>query len=206
MTLWVSRDTEADWDFVFVEAHHVGQDDWTTLPDANGHTGTDTGESCPAEWRDLHPFLDHYQTVNEDGTCSPSGTSGTWNAASGASGNWEQWDVDLAAYAGDQIEVSISYVSDWSSQGLGVFVDDVVLPTGESTSFETGLEGWDVPGQPEGSAANPNDFIQTTAGGFPEGAVVATADTIYMGFGLEGITGAADRALVMGRAMDYLLP
>jgi hypothetical protein len=36
--------------------------------------------------------------------------------------------------------------------------------------------------------------------------VVATADTIYMGFGLEGITGADDRALVMGRAMDYLLP
>jgi hypothetical protein len=206
MTFWVSRDTEADWDFVFVEAHHVDQEDWTTLPDANGHTGTDTGESCPAEWRDLHPFLDHYQTVNADGTCSPTGSSGTWNAASGASGNWEQWDVDLDGYAGDQIEVSISYVSDWSSQGLGVFIDDVVLPTGESTSFETGLEGWAVPGQPAGSAANPNDFYQTTAGGFPEGAVVATADTIYMGFGLEGITGAADRALVMGRAMDYLLP
>ena len=33
-----SYDTEPDWDFLVVEAHTVGQDDWTTLPDANGHT------------------------------------------------------------------------------------------------------------------------------------------------------------------------
>jgi hypothetical protein len=91
-------------------------------------------------------------------------------------------------------------------QGLGVFVDDIVLPTGATTSFESGLEGWAVPGQQAGSSANSNDFVQTTAGGFPEGAVIATSDTVYMGFGLEGITGAADRALVMGRAIDYLLP
>ena len=39
----VSHDTEAGYDAVFVEAHTVGQDDWTTLPDANGHTTqTDT--------------------------------------------------------------------------------------------------------------------------------------------------------------------
>jgi hypothetical protein len=37
LSFWISRDTEQDWDYVFVEAHTVGQDDWTTLPDANGH-------------------------------------------------------------------------------------------------------------------------------------------------------------------------
>src|SRR6185436_3661751 len=125
---------------------------------------------------------------------------------SGASGGWQQWSIDLGGYANGQVEVSITYASDWATQGLGVFIDDVVLPSGESTSFETGLEGWNVPGQPAGSAANPNDFKQTTAGGFPEGAVVTTSDTVFMGFGLEGITDAADRALVMGRAMDHLLP
>lgn len=26
---------ESDWDYMFIEAHTVGQDDWTTLPDAN---------------------------------------------------------------------------------------------------------------------------------------------------------------------------
>jgi hypothetical protein len=206
LTFWTSYDTELDWDHLFVEVRTVGQDDWTTLPDANGHTTQATGESCPAGWRDLHPFLDHYQTLNEDGTCSATGSSGVWNAASGPSGGWQQWDIDLDAYAGDQIEISIAYVSDWSAQGLGVFIDDIVLPNGESTTFESGDGGWTMPGQPAGSAPNPNDFIVTTAGGFPEGAVVATDDTLYMGFGFEGITDAATREVVMGRAMEYLLP
>jgi len=56
-----SYNTEADWDYVFVEAHTVGQDDWTTLPDLNGHTSQDTGQSCPAGWVALHPQLGHYQ-------------------------------------------------------------------------------------------------------------------------------------------------
>ena len=34
---------------------------------------------------------------------------------------------------------------------------------------------------------------------------MATTDTLYMGFGLEGITGAENRNEVMGRAIDYLL-
>ena len=47
MSFWTSYDTEPDWDHVFVEAHTVGQDNWTTLPDANGHTSTDTGKAAP---------------------------------------------------------------------------------------------------------------------------------------------------------------
>jgi hypothetical protein len=62
-----------------------------------------------------------------------------------------------------------------------------------------------VTGPPPGSAPNSNNFIRTDAQGFPEGAVVATEDTIYMGFGFEGITGAATRTMVMDRAVDYLL-
>jgi hypothetical protein len=103
--------------------------------------------------------------------------------------------------------VSITYVSDWAVQGLGTFVDDVVVSTGAgSTSFESGLNGWTVPGPAPGSASNSTDYVRTTAAGFPEAAVVATSDTLYMGFGLEGISGPAARASVMGRAMGYLLP
>ena len=43
MSFWTSYDTEADWDHLFVEAHTVGQDNWTTLPDLNGHTTQATG-------------------------------------------------------------------------------------------------------------------------------------------------------------------
>jgi hypothetical protein len=49
MSVWTSYNTEADWDMVFVEAHTVGQDDWTTLEDMNGHTTQSTGESCKPE-------------------------------------------------------------------------------------------------------------------------------------------------------------
>ncbi|MGW6935595.1 M14 family zinc carboxypeptidase [Lentzea sp. NPDC054927] len=206
LSFWTSYDTEPEWDHLFVEARTAGGDNWTTLPDINGHTTTSTGQSCPAGWRDLHPQLDHYQTLNADGTCSPTGTTGAWNAASAGSGGWQQWNVDLTAYAGTQVEVSIAYASDWSSQGLGVFVDDVVVTTGEgSTSFESGMDGWAVTGPPPGSAPNGNNFTRTTAAGFPEGAVVKTADTLYFGFGFEGISNVAIRNEVMARSMTYLL-
>jgi hypothetical protein len=210
MSFWTSYDTEADWDHLFVEAHTVGQDNWTTLPDLNANTSQATGESCKAEnsggWRTLHPQLDHYQTQEGQSSCTPTGTTGAWNAASGNSGGWQQWAVDLSGFANQQVEVSISYASDWATQGLGVFVDDIEVSTGEgTTSFETGSDGWSVLGAPPGSSPNPNDFNRTTAGGFPEGPSATTADTIYFGFGFEGITDAADRNEVMGRAIAYLL-
>ena len=150
---------------------------WTTLPEATGHTSTSTGQSCPAGWFELHPFLEHYQTLNDGQppTCSPTGTSGEWNAASGNSNGWEQWSINLDEYAGQTVEISIAYVSDWATQGLGVFIDDVTLPDGTSTSFETGLDGWTVSGPPEGSGANANNFEVTDAGGFPVGASITHA-------------------------------
>ena len=198
LSFWISRDTEPDWDFVFVEAHTVGQDDWTTLPDTNGHTSQSTGPndpdlaSCPAGWRELHPWLDHYQTLNAADSCTPTARRSVERGQRPSAG-WEQWSIDLGAYAGKQVEVSIAYASDWSIQGLGAFVDDITLSDRESTSFETGLGGWTVTGPPPGSSPNSNNCRATTSGGFPEGAVVATPDTLYMGFGLEGISTPAAR-------------
>jgi hypothetical protein len=211
LSFWTSYATEPDWDHLFVEARTPGQDDWTTLPEATGHTTQATGSSCVESdgWRTLHPHLDHYQTRDastEPPTCTPTGTTGEWHAASGPSNGWQQWTVDLSAYAGGQVEVSLAYASDWGTQGLGVFIDDIEVSTGEgSTDFETDMGGWEVTGPPEGSGGNANDFVRITAAGFPEAAVVATDDTLYMGFGLEGITDAETRAAVLGRAVDYLL-
>jgi hypothetical protein len=219
MSFWTSFDTEHDWDFVFVEARTAGGDDWTLLRDLNGHNSQDLGPStppggddaasCPAGWNELHPHIDHYQTNNGDGTCSPSGSSGDWWAASGNSAGWQQWEVDLSRYAGKTVEISIGYASDWAVQGLGMFVDEIVVSTGAgTTSFEDDadpMDGWQIAGPPEGSAPNANNFIRTDAAGFPEAAVVATDDTIYMGFGFEGISDTSTRNAVMGRAMEYLL-
>jgi hypothetical protein len=205
LTFWTSYDTEAAWDHLFVEARTPGGSDWTTLPDANGNTTTATGDSCAAGWVTLHPQLAHYQTWDGVETCTGTGTTGDWNAASGNSGGWQEWSVDLSAYAGETVEISLAYASDWAVQGIGVFLDDITLPDGTSTSFETGLDGWTIAGPPEGSAPNVNNFTRTDASGFPVGNSISTPHSLLLGFGLEGVTTDAERDAVMERALDHLL-
>ncbi|AGL19706.1 M14 family metallopeptidase [Actinoplanes sp. N902-109] len=197
-----SFDTEANWDFLFVEAHEVGTDNWTTLPDANGLTSTETGDSCPEGIAGLHPQVAHYQGAD----CSATGTTGSWNAATGNSGGWKEFDADLSAYAGKKVEVSISYMSDWGTQGLGVFVDNARVEAGgtvaEQTSFESDLGGWTVAGPPPGSGANSTDWSRKQQA-FDSGAGIATADTVYLGFGLETLP-AAQRDDLLRRALKHL--
>ncbi len=82
LRFWTSYDIEPDWDFLFVEAHEVGTDNWTTLPDANGQTTHgDRATAAPRAGGELHPFLAHYQGA---GLLQPTGTTGTWNAATGS--------------------------------------------------------------------------------------------------------------------------
>jgi hypothetical protein len=224
LSFWTSFNLEQDFDYLIVEAHTVGQDDWTTLPDQNGHTSNDLSndQSCPGGWSNpddpanvLHPFLTRYQTFDPTtGTCTATGTTGEWNAANGSSGGWQQMQFDLSAYAGSQVEVSITAVSDWGFQQFpGVFVDDIESSTGEgNTSFEDDadpMDGWTVPGAPQDDAGiegpNRNDWVPRGGLGIKEGAAVATPDTLYLGFGFEGISGAPTRNELMGRAIGYLL-
>jgi hypothetical protein len=206
-SFFVSYDTEPEWDFVFVELQDENGD-WVTLPEDNGFTqgGTpeSTGLSCPEGWHELHPWLVQYQGAD----CSGDG----WNAASGRSNGWKQWEFDLSAYAGQEVTVSISYVSDWATQGLGVWIDDVQVPGAALTDFEAGMDGWEV-GDPIdiGSDVNPLDWILTTDVGFTEGAMTSmTPDdaafrTLYFGFAFENVAGATEREEIMTDALDYLI-
>jgi Zinc carboxypeptidase/Immune inhibitor A peptidase M6 len=223
LSFWTSFNLELDFDYLIVEAHTVGQDNWTTLPDQNGHTSPDLSndQSCPGGWSNpadaanvLHPFLTHYQTFQPDGTCTNTGTTGAWHAANGSSSGWQQFQINIPAELGPQVEISITALSDWGVQQFpGVFIDDIEVSTGEgSTSFEDDanpMDGWTVAGapqDPEGiEGPNRNDWVRRGGLGIKEGAVVATEDTVYMGHGLEGITGADTRNEVMGRAIGYLL-
>jgi hypothetical protein len=213
LSFFTSYDTEQDWDFLFVEAHTVGQDDWVTL-EVPGITGNGTGESCAAGWFELHPWLERYQTAN----ClnDPAFESAAWNATSGRSPGWEEWTVDLSgpdgAWLGQDVEVSISYAQDWATQGLGVWVDDVDGPgTAGDTGFESGLGTWTVGDPTEiGSAINPVDWFVTPDVGFTEGAMTSMtpgdADfrTLYFGFGFENVAGTDERNEMMDLALDYL--
>ncbi|HTV20839.1 MAG TPA: M1 family aminopeptidase [Polyangiaceae bacterium] len=161
LSFTLEHDTELDWDFFFVEAHSVGQNDWTTLPERGGATSPDLGFSCFGIAFD-HPFVQRYVGAfsEADGTCS--GATAPWGAATGASPGPERWTIDLSSYAGRSVEVSLSYASDGVNQGRGVFVDDIAVSTGEgNTSFEDdgdALDGWLVAGPPDGSPGNGNDW------------------------------------------------
>ena len=202
-----SFDAEDGWDYIFVEAHTVGQDDWTTLPDANGHTSQDTGPTCSTgNWLQFyHPFVAHYYNGTD---CTPTGTTGTWHAATAKSGGWQDWEIDLSAYAGKQVELSVSYASDAAVQGAGLFVDDTTVTADgaliSQTSFETDLGGWTVAGPPPGSVPGANDWTRSQKA-FDEGAGVTTTDTVYLGFGVEGLTTQAARTDFVKRAMRHLL-
>ena len=205
-----SADLEPDWDYMAVEVREVGTEDWTTLPAADVTT-QGTGQSCPSGWstgsNSLHPQLQHYQTVNADGTCAPSGTTGEWNAFTGNSEGWQDWTADLNEYAGKNIEVSISVITDWGTLGLGVWVDDATVTVdGAQESFddfEAGTGEWQLGPSPEGSA-NPVVGWERVTEQFQEGAVVATDDTVYSGFGFEGISTAAKRNEFMRGVLEHL--
>jgi murein tripeptide amidase MpaA len=219
-----SFDTEQDWDFVFVEVSADGGQTWTTLPDANGHTSQNTGQSCwdGAGWgADLHSRTLLYQTKKGD-SCTPTGTTGEWNAASGSSNGWQDWEIDLSQYVGQDVEIAIVYATDWAVQNLGVWLDDVSFGGETPLGFEAGegIGAWQV-GTLEGS---PNDSTWPTEGStqsFEEGAVVgtkdlsfvdagdgtafqtsATRDTVYAGFE-PGTMSATDQKEFMEEVLEY---
>jgi hypothetical protein len=171
LSFWTAYEIEPFWDFLFVEARTADATDWTTLP-VPGITSSDTGASCPG-WLTLHPHLTNYQSVNADLTCNPTGTppaTGTWNAVTGAS-DWQQWTIDLSAYAGTSVEVAITYAGDESVSFTGVAIDDIEVSTGEgTTSFEDDgdvLDGWTIAGPPPGSPDNLAEWFVGTVADLP---------------------------------------
>jgi len=187
LTFKVNRDTEEGWDFLFVESRTAGGEDWTTLPDANGHTTQDVG-ACPYNYDGQNPFLAHYltpvlvdpgdpSTPDDDFySCDPVGSSGAWYAAAGTSDGWEDWRILLANPTASTVqkEISIAYASDGSVQWNGVALDAVVVSTGQgTTSFEPDadpLDGWVIqPDPPAGTPPNANtwtfaDFVPDRPG------------------------------------------
>lgn len=198
----MSWDTEPGYDHVIVEAHTVGLQDWTTLPDLNGGTTTDMPAECEAGFLLAeHPNLLRY--INPGDPCTPT-SPGAWNSFTGPGVGWTPVAFDLSAFAGQQVELVISYVSDPFTGGVGVIVDDTRLTTMDGVSdaegFETGLGAWTVLDAPAGSPGNVVNFER----GFGIGgitAAVTTADTVVLGFGLEQLEDPEARAAVIAASL-----
>jgi hypothetical protein len=204
----LSASTEPGYDHVIVEAHTVGQDDWTTLPDLNGATTTKPPAECaPAPdgyLLAMHPFLAHYLGGAD---CTAAGTSGTWNSVTGSTGGWRQVAYDLSGFKGKQVELSISYVTDPGTGGVGAFVDDTRVVVDGVTSadgFEGATSSWTVAGPPAGSAPNAGNFaigpglVNLYAG-------TSTSDTLLLGFGLEQLATDDERKALLSTALGKLL-
>ncbi len=202
----LSFDVEPGYDNVIVEAHTVGADDWTTLPEIGGRSSTDVPLECAAGFLLAnHPFLARYLTPGEE-TCASTGTTGSWNALTASSDGWKQVSFDLSAYAGSEVEVSVSVVTDQSFGGIGVAVDEAQLLVDgapvETEGFEDGLGAWSVTGPPDGSAPNSVTFVRSP-GLF--GAAVTTPDSVMFGVGVEQVEDPATRAAILGASIGYLL-
>ena len=72
----------------------------------------------------------------------------------------------------------------------------------EFNDFETNLGGWTV-GPPPAGTDNPTNGWERRTEQFKEGGVVATDDTLYTGFGFEGINESA-RNEFMKRTLTHL--
>ncbi|MHC5904279.1 M14 family metallopeptidase [Streptomyces sp. S6] len=200
-------DTEKGYDNALVEAHTVGGDDWTTLPDKGGRSGTAVPAECGGGfYLAAHPWLKHYLTLT-GGACANTGTSGAWNAFTGTSDGWQPVEFDLSAYAGKKVELSFAYVSDPGTGGHGLFLDETALTaTGTATQtegFETSLGAWQVTGPPAGSPPVLKNWARTGAL-FQTYGAVTTKDTVLLGFGLEHLPSAADRKALIGKALASL--
>ncbi|MFJ3668591.1 M14 family zinc carboxypeptidase [Streptomyces sp. NPDC090106] len=199
--------TEEGYDHAVLEARTAGGEDWTTLPEQNGKTSNAVPVECEAGYFiAAHPALKRYLTLG-DGGCTASGTSGQWNSFTGASEGWQEVSFDLSAYAGRTVEISLGYITDPGSGGRGVLVDNASVVIGgqavETEGFETSLGAWTVPGPPAGSPAAVKDW--GLAGElFKTYGAVTTDDTVLLGFGLEHLTAAADRATLLGKALGSL--
>ena len=189
-----------------MEAHTVGQDNWTTLPESGGATSTEPPAECEPDGflLQLHPFLAHY--LGGAG-CAEAGSSGAWNSITGSTDGWQELSYDLAGFAGEQVEVSITYVTDPASGGIGSFVDDTKVVVDGSTDadgFEGAESSWTVGSEPEGSPPNQGNWkigeklVNAFAG-------VATDDSLLLGFGLEQLEGDSARVEQLDQALTGLI-
>jgi hypothetical protein len=201
--------SEQGYDHVIVEARTPGQDDdWTTLPTAAG-SGLASSTTPPSECQpngfllNLHPFLRHY--LGGAG-CTQPGTTGEWNSFTGSTDGWQDVAFDLSDYLGQEVELSISYVTDPVTGGVGAFVDDtrvVVDGVQSADGFEGTTSEWAPAAPPAGSEDSPGEW--QVGGKVDVIGGTSTEDTLLLGFGLEQLETPAQRADILERALGGLL-
>ena len=165
LSFWVTRDTEPTWDFLFVEAHTVGADDWTTLPDAQRPHEHRRRQLVPARELDEappvpHPLPDRQRRRH---AARRRARPASWSAATGSSDGAEQWNdrSRRPTPASRSSSRSPTPATTSSRPTASSSTTSTSRRARATTSFEDDgdtLDGWTVPGAPAGSPGNTNDF------------------------------------------------
>jgi choice-of-anchor B domain-containing protein len=104
LSFWSAWDVEQGWDGGVVEISTDGGTNWTRLTPAGGYPGT----------------------ITDGGTlCGVAEGSGAFTGMSHFS--WSPYQIDLAAYAGQNVKLRWLYRTDTGQTGEGWFVDDIAL-------------------------------------------------------------------------------
>ena len=118
MSFWTWYDIEKDYDYAYVAVSTDGGAHWVTLPSSATTTDDPNGQNLG-------------------------------NAYTGPSGGekpvWIRQEVDLAAYAGKQIQVRFEYVTDGALSLHGFAVDDIEIPGVLADDAEAD-RGWNADG------------------------------------------------------------
>lgn len=139
---------------------HRNDESVTTLTRAFDFGGLSSVTLSYWVWYDLEAEYDYaYLKVSEDGgrtwaivrapgttDRNPNGTGLGWGYT-GDSGGWVEESVDLSQYAGQEVLVRFSYVTDAALNMPGLLLDDVSVPQlNYFEDFENGADGWQAQG------------------------------------------------------------
>ena len=132
------------------------------------------------------------------GTPTPASTGG-WGGLHGR---------PLRRTRGREVELSLAMITDWGTLGLGTWVDDVQItatarrPSPRRTSSSDD-GGWGGGRTRRRARTRCSATGRGAARSSREGGVVTTDDTVYTGFGFEGMNAAA-RPEFMKRVLKHL--
>ena len=144
--LWMWNDyvIEHDWDYGFVEV------------------STDGG----ATWAEQKLYAeDGTEVTTADDYADPNGNMATFGdkkyGLTGSSDGWQHHYADLAAYAGQSVDVRLRLATDAAFQERGWFADDFSLTSGAETVWSDDVESGD-----NGWTAAVDTFVDTTGPGW----------------------------------------
>ena len=129
LKFWSNCDIEEDWDYGYVEVYDRTTDEWYTLAGLNTVSNLPNPAENPNCPDDFEPtaYL----------------AAGRWNAFTGNSGGWYQEEMNLADFAGHDVDIYFTYWTDPYTLGLGWYIDDVEIPEiGFFDDVEAGAGGW----------------------------------------------------------------